>query len=151
MIIIEGTDAVGKTSTIEELKKENINCFDRSKDVISKYMVFDYSFEYRAKIYYDFLKNNDCLVIFLINNDEEELKRRVLSRKIISEFDLQASLYNELYKETFYYMQKCYMLENKLFLVDVTHLTLEEQVAKVKEIILDKYKNKTLNRELKIV
>ena len=145
MIIIEGTDAVGKTSTIEELKKENINCFDRSKDVISKYMVFDYSFEYRAKIYYELLN------ILKSRRNEDELKRRVLSRKIISEFDLQASLYNELYKETFYYMQKCYMLENKLFLVDVTHLTLEEQVAKVKEIILDKYKNKTLNRELKIV
>ena len=151
MIIIEGTDAVGKTSTIKELKKENISCFDRSKDVISKYMVFDYSVEYRAKIYYEYLKNNDCLVIFLINNDEEELKRRVLSRKIISEFDLQASLYNELYKDTFYYMQKCNMLENKLFLVDVTHLTLEEQVAKVKEIILDKYKENTLIKELKIV
>ena len=33
MIIIEGTDAVGKTSTINELKKENIICSDRSKDL----------------------------------------------------------------------------------------------------------------------
>lgn len=39
MIILEGTDAVGKTSTIHELKKENIICLDRSKDMISKYML----------------------------------------------------------------------------------------------------------------
>lgn len=142
MIIIEGTDAVGKTSTIRELKKESIICFDRSKDIISKYMLFDYSVEYRSRIYYDYLKNNDCLVIFLINNDEEELKRRVLGRKEISQFDLQAGLYNKLYKETFYYMEKCNMLENKLFLIDVTNLTLKEQVTKVKEIILNKYKNR---------
>ena len=136
MIILEGTDAVGKTSTINELKKYNIICEDRSKDVISKYMLFDYSTEYRSKIYHEYLKNNDCLIIFLINNDKEELRRRVLSRKEINEFDLQASLYNELYKETFYYMKKHNMLENKLFLVDVTNLNLEEQVAKVKEVIL---------------
>ena len=35
MIILEGTDAVGKTSTINELKKDNIICLDRSKDIIS--------------------------------------------------------------------------------------------------------------------
>ena len=68
MIILEGTDAVGKTSTIHELKKENIICLDRSKDVISKYMLFDYSLEYRASKYYQYLKENDCIIIFLVNN-----------------------------------------------------------------------------------
>ena len=33
-------------------------------------------------------------------------------------------------------MKKHDMLENKLFLIDVTNLTLEEQVKKVKEFIL---------------
>ena len=136
MIILEGTDAVGKTSTINELKKFNIICEDRSKDVISKYMLFDYSTEYRAKIYHEYLENNDCLIIFLINNDEDELLRRVLSREIIGEYDLEAFEYNKLYQDTFDYMKKHDMLENKLFLVDVTNLTLEEQVNKVKEVIL---------------
>lgn len=30
MIIIEGSDAVGKTSTVERLKEESIVCLDRS-------------------------------------------------------------------------------------------------------------------------
>lgn len=136
MIILEGTDAVGKTSTIRELKKENIFCEDRSKDVISKYMLFDYTKEYRAKMYYEYLQKNDCKVIFLINDDKEELRKRVLSRGKISEFDLQASLYNELYKETYYYMKSHNMLDGKLFMIDVTNLSLEEQVNKVKEVIL---------------
>lgn len=135
MIILEGTDAVGKTSTINELKKDNIICLDRSKDVFSKYMLFDYSVEYRANKYYDFLKVNDCMVIFLVNNDKEELLRRVLSRNIIGEYDLQAYEFNQLYQETYNYMKDNNMLENKLFLVDVTNLTLDEQVKKVKKLI----------------
>lgn len=135
MIILEGTDAVGKTSTIEELKKYNIICEDRSKDIISKYMLFDYTLEFRANKYHEYLKNTDCIIIFLINNDKEELLRRVYSREKISEFDLDTNKYNELYKETYNYMKKNNMLENKLFLVDVTNLTLEEQVNKVKDVI----------------
>ena len=136
MIILEGTDAVGKTSTIECLKKENVICEDRSKDIISKYMLFDYSLEFRAKKYYEYLKNTDCKIIFLINNDKDELLRRVYQREKISDFDLDAAKYNELYKETYNYMKEHNMLENKLFLVDVTGLNLLEQVNKVKEAIL---------------
>lgn len=136
MIILEGTDAVGKTSTINELKKENIICVDRSKDVISKYMLFDYSLEYRANKYYQYLKENDCKVIFLVNNDKDELERRVKMRDQIGKYDLEAYQYNQLYLETYKYMKEHNMLENKLFLIDVTHLTLEKQVEKVKEFIL---------------
>ena len=135
MIILEGTDAVGKTSTIRELKKENIVCEDRSKDLISKYMIFDYSIEFRSNKYYEYLKNTDCLIIFLMNNDKDELLRRVYQREVISEYDLDAYEYNKLYQKTYDYMKKHNMLENKLFLVDVTNLTLEEQVNKVKEVI----------------
>ena len=135
MIIIEGTDAVGKTSTINELKKFNIICEDRSKDVISKYMLFDYNMEFRANMYHEYLKNNDSLVIFLVNNDGEELLRRVNSREIIGDYDLDAPKYNKLYLDTYLYMKEHNMLENKLFLVDVTNLTIEEQVNKVKEVI----------------
>lgn len=136
MIILEGTDAVGKTSTIHELKKENIICLDRSKDMISKYMLFDYSLEYRASKYYQYLKENDCIIIFLVNNDKDELERRVRTRNEIGKYDLEAYQYNQLYIETYEYMKKHDMLENKLFLIDVTNLTLEEQVKKVKEFIL---------------
>ncbi len=135
MIILEGTDAVGKTSTIKELKKENIICNDRSKDIISKYMLFDYTTDFRAKKYYEYLQETDCIILFLINNDKEELQKRVEKRGIRNEFDLQASLYNELYKETFNYMKTNDMLLEKLYLVDVTNLSLKEQVQKVKEVI----------------
>mgnify|MGYP004546715987 FL=1 len=138
-IIIEGSDGVGKTSTINELKKEHIICQDRSKDIISKYMMFDVDMEYRTKKYYEFLKNNDCIVIFLINNDKKELMRRIYSRKKISDFDLQAYEYNILYKDTYLYMKENNMLNNKLFMIDCTGLSLNEQINKVKKIIIDIY------------
>ena len=134
-IIIEGTDGVGKTSTIERLAKDKIFCQDRSKDMISKYMLFDISTEDRAKKYYEYLQNNDCIIIILINNDKEELMRRIHSREKISDFDLQAYEYNQLYKETYNYMKQKELLSDKLFMVDVTGLNLNDQVKKVKKII----------------
>lgn len=134
-IILEGTDGVGKTSTIKELNKYNIFCQDRSKDIISKYMMFDIDMNIRAKKYYEFLKKNDCTVIFLINNNKEELMKRIYSREKISEFDLQAYEYNILYKDTYLYMKKNKMLNNKLFMIDCTGLSLSEQVQEVKNLI----------------
>lgn len=57
-------------------------------------------------------------------------------RNQIGKYDLEAYQYNQLYLETYEYMKEHNMLENKLFLIDVTHLTLEKQVEKVKEFIL---------------
>ena len=139
-IIIEGTDGVGKSTTIEKLKEYNIICQDRSSDVISKYMMFDIDMETRVRKYFEYLKNNDCLILILINNDKEELMRRIYSRDKISDFDLYAYEYNLLYKETYEYMREKNMLLNKLFMIDVTNLSLEEQVNEVKKMILKRRK-----------
>lgn len=134
-IILEGTDGVGKTATINELKKYNVICKDRCKEVISKYMNFDISVEFRANIYYKYLINNDNMVIFMINNDKNELMKRICSRECVDEYDLNAYEYNLLYLETYNYMKNNNMLANKLFLADVTDLDLNSQVEKVKKII----------------
>ena len=86
-IIIEGTDAVGKSETIKRLLLEGIICKDRESRVISANMLFDIPMEERAKKYEEFLINNNDLVIFLINNDKEELLRRVHQRNEICEFE----------------------------------------------------------------
>lgn len=137
-IIIEGTDGVGKSTTIKRLAKNNIICQDRSRNVISKYMLFDISMENRVNKYFEYLKNNDCLIIFLINNNKSELMRRIYSREKISDFDLQAYEYNLLYKETYEYMKKKNMLLNKLYMIDVTNLNIEEQTNKVKKLIKER-------------
>ncbi len=134
-VFLEGTDAVGKTTTIEYLKKDNIICFDRNKEMISKYMLDKYSTETRALKYQEYLKKNDCIIIFLVNNNYEELARRINARRKINRFDLEFRKYNEMYKETYEYMKKNKMLENKLFLLDVTDLSMEKQKEKVHDLI----------------
>ena len=134
--IIEGTDGVGKTITIKELIKQGIICQDRCTDVISKKMLFDVPMEERVFAYQDYLKQIDKKVIIMINNDQDELEKRISKREVLSEYDLDAFKYNKLYEETFLYMKKHNMLENKMFLVDCTGLTIEEQVEQVKNIIL---------------
>lgn len=136
--IIEGTDGVGKTATIEKLLDEGIICQDRSMDVVSKNMFFDIDVKTRANRIEEYLINNDKLIIILVNNDKEELESRINARKVLSEYDLEAYKYNQLYFDTFTYMKENNMLHNKLFLLDCTHLTLEDQVNKVKELIMDK-------------
>ena len=135
--IIEGTDGVGKSTTIEALLKEGIVCQDRSMDMISINMEFDIPLEVRAKKYHEYLKHTDKRVIILVNNDKEELERRINLRPILSEFDKLAYAYNGLYLETFNYMKKHNMLEGKMFLVDATGLSIEKQNNKVREIILN--------------
>lgn len=72
----------------------------------------------------------------MINNNKEKLIKRIYSRGKISTFDLQAYGYNTLYLYTYNYMRKHDMLINKLFLVDVTNLSLYAQINKVKDVIL---------------
>ena len=136
--IIEGTDAVGKSTTVNRLLSMGILCRERSMDMFSKYMEFTVPLEERVERYYEYLKNYEEKVIFLVNHDKMELERRVSLRGVISEYDKKAYEYNQLYFKTYQYMKEQDMLEGKLFLVDCTNLTLDEQVKKVKEIILNK-------------
>lgn len=136
--ILEGTDGVGKTTTIIELLKEGIICQDRCMDMISKNMLFDIPMDKRANKYQNYLKNSDKNIIILVNTDKKELEKRINQRKVLSEFDLLAYEYNKLYVETYNYMEKRNMLENKMFMVDCTGLTIKEQANAVKKIILNK-------------
>ena len=132
MIVLEGTDAVGKTSVINNLKDYQL--FDRDKN-ICKLFDFNISLLDRVNKLKEYLNNNKNYIIFLINNDKEELERRVKLRKTIDEYDRCAYLYNLLYLETYLYLEANNLLYGKLFMVDCTNLSLEEQTNKVKEIL----------------
>lgn len=141
MIYLEGTDGVGKTATIEKLRNYGIECSDRNKEMISKYMTFSVPMEERVKKYEKYLKTTRDKVIFIVNNNKEEMLKRVLSRSVIDEYDLKTNEFNKLYLDTYYKMKEKGLLYNKLFLADCTNLNIEEQVKKIKNII-DKIKNK---------
>ena len=133
--IIEGTDGVGKSVTIEKLIEKGIICQDRCMDVISRNMLFNIAMDKRANIYQKYLKNIHKKIIFLVNNSKEELESRINKREVLSQYDKEAYMYNQLYLDTYNYMKDKKMTENKLYLVDCTGLTLEEQVSKVEGII----------------
>lgn len=132
MIILEETDAVGKTSVIKNLSGYEL--LDRDKN-ICKLFDFNISLLDRAKKLKEYFDKNENYVIFLINNDKEELERRINLRETIDEYDKYAYLYNLLYLETYLYMKQKDLLNDKLFMVDCTGLSLEEETNKVKEII----------------
>ena len=132
MIILEGTDAVGKSSVINNLNDYKL--LDRDKK-ICKLFDFNVSLLDRVNKLNEYLNNNKNYIIILINNDKEELERRVDLRDTIDEYDRYTYLYNLLYLETYLYMEKNDLLRNRIFMVDCTGLTLEEQTNRVKEIV----------------
>lgn len=132
MIILEGTDAVGKSSVINNLNDYKL--LDRDKN-ICKLFDFNVSLLDRVNKLNEYLNNNKNYVIILVNNDKEELERRVDLRDTIDEYDRYTYLYNLLYLETYLYMEKNDLLCNRIFMVDCTGLTLEEQTNRVKEIV----------------
>ena len=132
MIILEGTDAVGKTSVINNLS--NYKLLDRDKN-ICKLFDFNISLVDRANKFKKYLDSNENYVIFLVNNDKDELERRIQLRETVDEYDKYAYLYNLLYLETYLYMKQNNMLSNKLFMVDCTGLSIEEEIKRVKKMI----------------
>lgn len=138
--IIEGTDGVGKTSTISKLIEQGIVCLDRS-ELICKYMLFDVPMETRISAYSKYLKEiSPNFVIFLTNNSRAELEKRINSRPTISDFDKMAYEYNALYIATYTAMTQL-SLDNPIELVDCTGLTVDEQVNQVKACILRRANN----------
>ena len=98
-------------------------------------MNIDISLQERTKLYYDYITKQDNVILFLINMDRKELERRISLRKTIDTYDKLTYLYNLLYLETYIYMEENNMLDNKLYLVDVTGLTIDEQTSKIKTLI----------------
>lgn len=134
--ILEGTDGIGKSTSIEKLLNEGIACLDRNLDVICKYMLFDVPMEKRIEEYKKYLESTKDRILFLVNMDAEELRRRIYSRDVVTEFDKYAVEYNQMYYDTYNEMACLGYLYDKLFLLDCTNLTEEEQKEKIKEIIL---------------
>lgn len=141
-IIIEGTDFTGKTSTITQLLDDGIVCQDRN-EYISSLMLFSVKLEDRIKGYREFLNSSHQRLIVLINNDEQELLRRMRKREsegdTIDEWDLQAYAFNGLYYQTFQTMLNLNICTDSFSIVDVTCLDEIEQYKKVKQIITMKF------------
>ncbi len=136
---LEGTDGVGKTTIIKRLLDEGIICYDRDLE-ISNYMLKEISLAERINRYSKYLKDVNHNIIFLINNAKDEIMRRVNSRANISEFDLDANLYNDMYDETFAKLEELGLLYNRLYRIDCTFKSVESEVEMVKEIISDSVK-----------
>ena len=113
------------------IQKESLTILNKN---ICMLFEFDISLIDRVKKIKEYIKYNNY-IIFLVNNDKEELERRIKLRNTIDEYDKYTYLYNLLYLETFLYMEKNNLLNNKLFMVNCTGLSIEEQTEKVKNIV----------------
>lgn len=147
-VVIEGTDGVGKSTVIKALdeyfnsksiterkrtditdRKLEFEFLDREKTAISASMLFTVRMKDRVERIRRYLKANpDTLVLFLVNEDANELMRRIKSRnKPISDFDDQAPAYNLMYMATFREMERNQYVGHQLTMVDVTDASIEAE------------------------
>jgi len=159
-VVIEGTDGVGKSTVIKALEqyfgdhtiterkqtdekpvKLEFEFLDRETTTISASMLFTVRMKDRIERITKYLDNNrDTFVLFLVNEDANELLRRIETRdKPVSDFDREAPAYNLLYMSTFREMKCHNMVNHQIAMIDVTDddITTEQEstISAVKHML----------------
>ena len=164
-VIIEGTDGVGKSTVIKALEqyfgnhtiteykqtdknpvKLEFEFLDRETTTISASMLFTVRMKDRIERIKKYLDNNsDTFVLFLVNEDANELLRRIETRdKPVSDFDREAPAYNLLYMATFHEMKRHNMVNHQIAMLDVT----DDDITTEKESTISAVKNMLSSRAL---
>ena len=165
-VVIEGTDGVSKSTVIKALEqyfgnhaiteykqtdkkpvKLEFEFLDREKTTVSASMLFKVRMKDRVdriKKYMD--TNPDTFILFLVNEDAEELMRRIKTRdKPISDFDNDAPAYNLMYTATYREMERQKYVNHQIGLLDVTGDGIEEETNSAIRAIKDMLTNRALN------
>jgi len=165
-VVIEGTDGVGKSTVIKSLEqyfgnhtitehkqtdenpvKLEFEFLDRETTTISASMLFTVRMKDRIERIKKYLDNNrDTFVLFLVNEDAEELMRRIKTRdKPISDFDNDAPAYNLMYTATYREMERHKYVNHQIGLLDVTGDGIEEETNSAIRAVKDMLTNRALN------
>ena len=165
-VVIEGTDGVGKSTVIKSLEqyfgnhtitehkqtdenpvKLEFEFLDRETTTISASMLFTVRMKDRIERIKKYLDNNrDTFVLFLVNEDAEELMRRIKTRdKPISDFDNDAPAYNLMYTATYREMERQKYVNHQIGLLDVTGDGIEEETNSAIRAVKDMLTNRALN------
>lgn len=165
-VVIEGTDGVGKSTVIKALEqyfgnhtiterkqtdenpvKLEFEFLDRETTTISASMLFTVRMKDRVeriKKYMD--ANPDTFILFLVNEDAEELMRRIKTRdKPISDFDNDAPAYNLMYTATYREMERQKYVNHQIGLLDVTGDGIKEETDSAIRAVKDMLTNRALN------
>jgi thymidylate kinase len=165
-VIIEGTDGVGKSTVIKALEqyfgnhaiteykqtdkkpvKLEFEFLDRETTTISASMLFTVRMMDRVeriKKYMD--ANPDTFILFLVNEDAEELMRRIKTRdKPISDFDNDAPAYNLMYMATYREMERQKYVNHQIGMLDVTGDGIKEETNSAIRAVKDMLTNRALN------
>lgn len=165
-VVIEGTDGVGKSTVIKSLEqyfgnhtitehkqtdenpvKLEFEFLDRETTTISASMLFTVRMKDRVeriKKYMD--ANPDTFILFLVNEDAEELMRRIKTRnKPISDFDNEAPAYNLMYTATYREMERQKYVNHQIGLLDVTGDGIKEETDSAIRAVKDMLTNRALN------
>lgn len=113
--VIEGADGTGKSTLVNELAQQGYLCQDRAIREVTQSMREEIPKDIRINNVKRYLeKDIKRNLVILYISDENVLKKRILNRKDISEYDKKAIIYQKLYLDTFLSLKKY----DNIFLVD---------------------------------
>lgn len=109
LIVVEGTDLIGKTTVVRQLVSAGYICLDRDQYDFSNHVTLtDTPAICAERIRNAYTGRNNYVVVVMYTDNDELLNTRVKERinnNEISEYDLECKEYNTIYKDILQYLQ----------------------------------------------
>lgn len=104
LIIVEGTDLIGKSTVVEMLIKSGYVCLDRDQYGFSNHVtLFEKPETMVNKVRYNYAGRDNYRIIIMYTSDNSILDERLISRitehALLSEYDFKAADYNCIYHQ----------------------------------------------------
>lgn len=131
-LVIEGADGVGKSTLIRSLANKGYLAQDRAVKEVTQKIREEISSEERINGIKKYLQADlDRKLIFLYLSDESVLENRINSRKLITEFDKNALIFQRLYVDTYNHLNNF----DNLYIIDCLGKTPEDLTKEVEKLI----------------
>lgn len=136
VIVMEGTDLIGKTTIVEQLVRQGYICMDRDQYDFSNYIQLGVSAEESAENIVKKYKKYNRLVVALYTDKEETLRRRLQQRLEtaghLSEYDNLCIEYNTLYKEIIKLLLKDNYMSSKVLAINIAKSSTEQTIESIR-------------------
>lgn len=131
-IVIEGADGVGKSTLIRKLASKGYLAQDRAVKEVTQKMREEIPSEERINEVKNYLQDDlNRKLVLLYLSDESVLKNRIDSRKVISEFDKKALIFQRLYVDTYNHLSNF----SNFYIIDCLGKDPEKLVKEIEKLI----------------
>lgn len=127
-VVIEGPKGVGKSTIIRFLVRKGVNCRDRDQEIFSNDFIVGLDVDTRASYWKERINRNPKEYFLLLTCSKEGLTERLSRRQEEgSGYSHDHEVYRNAYEETYNYLRKEHELNQKLYKINNSKLSIGAQ------------------------